>query len=64
MQATYELPRVLEPQPMTKGRKKRQGEIDLASRGIALELVAEMRNRVINFEEDWNAPGMEVYDEL
>jgi hypothetical protein len=50
-------------QPMTNGRERR-GEIDLAARGITPEQAAEMRNRVISFEEDWNAPGMEVYDEL
>jgi hypothetical protein len=50
-------------QPMTNGRE-RKGEIDLAARGITPEQAAEMRNRVISFEEDWNAPGMEVYDEL
>jgi hypothetical protein len=50
-------------QPLTNGRERR-GEIDLASRGITPEQAAEMRNRVISFEEDWNAPGMEVYDEL
>lgn len=50
-------------QPMTNGRERR-GEINLAARGITPEQAAEMRNRVISFEEDWNAPGMEVYDEL
>ncbi len=48
--------------PVKNGREK-QG-IDLASRGITPAMAAEMRNRVISFEEDWNAPGMEVYDEL
>jgi hypothetical protein len=50
-------------QPLTNGRERR-GEIDLALRGITPEQAAEMRNRVISFEEDWNAPGMGVYDEL
>lgn len=50
-------------QPLTNG-KERRGEIDLAARGITPQQAAEMRNRVISFEEDWNAPGMEVYDEL
>jgi hypothetical protein len=49
-------------QPLTNGRERR-GKIDLASRGITPEQAAEMRNRVISFEEDWNAPGMKVYDE-
>ena len=50
-------------QPLTNGRERR-GEINLAARGITSQQAAEMRNRVISFEEDWNAPGMEVYDEL
>jgi len=50
-------------QPVTNGRERR-GEIDLASRGITTAMAAEMRNRVISFEEDWSAPGMEVYDQL
>jgi len=50
-------------QPLTQ-KIARRGEIDLAARGITLEQAAEMRNRVLSFEEDWNAPGMEVYDEL
>lgn len=50
-------------QPLTNGQK-RKGEINLAERGITPEQAAEMRNRLISFEEDWNAPGMEVYDEL
>ena len=50
-------------QPLNDGQK-RKGEIDLAARGITPEQAADMRNRVISFEDDWNAPGMEVYDEL
>lgn len=50
-------------QPLRKKREQR-GEIDLAARGITPGLAADMRNRVLSFEEDWNAPGMEVYDEL
>jgi len=50
-------------QPLRKKREQR-GEIDLAARGITPEQAADMRNRVLSFEEDWNAPGIEVYDEL
>ena len=50
-------------QPLTNGQERR-GEINLAARGITPQQAAEMRHRVISFEEDWNAPGMEVYDEL
>ena len=51
-------------QPTTNGQQPERGEIDLASRGITPEQAAEMRNRLISFEEDWNAPGMEAYDDL
>jgi hypothetical protein len=51
-------------QPSPNGKERRKGEIDLAARGITREQAAEMRHRVISFEEDWNAPGIEVYDEL
>jgi len=50
-------------QPL-KSKRESRGEIDLAARGITLEQAADMRNHVLSFEEDWNAPGMEVYDEL
>lgn len=51
-------------QPSSNGKERRKGEIDLAARGITPAQAAEMRNRVMSFEEDWNAPGMEVYDGL
>ena len=38
--------------------------VDLRARGITSELAAELRQRLLTFEEDWNAPGMEAYDEL
>jgi len=50
-------------QPL-KSKRESRGEIDLTARGITPEQAADMRNRVFSFEEDWNAPGMEVYDEL
>ncbi|MDW7682460.1 MAG: hypothetical protein SCK70_17980 [bacterium] len=50
-------------QPL-KLKKERRGEVDLVARGITMEQAADMRNRVLSFEEDWNAPGMEIYDEL
>jgi hypothetical protein len=50
--------------PPLNDRQKIKGQIDLAARGITPEQAADMRNRVISFEDDWNAPGMEVYDEL
>jgi len=39
-------------------------EVDLRARGITTELAAELRERLLTFEEDWNAPGMEAYDRL
>jgi len=39
-------------------------EVDLRARGITTELAAELRERLLTFEEDWNMPGMEVYDQL
>ena len=38
--------------------------IDLRARGFSAELAAELRQRLLTFEEDWNAPGMEAYDEF
>lgn len=32
--------------------------------GWSLAEVIETRNRLASFEEDWDAPGMELYDEL
>ena len=38
--------------------------VDLRARGFGAELAAELRQRLLTFEEDWNALGMEAYDEL
>jgi hypothetical protein len=38
--------------------------VDLRARGFTEELAAELRQRLLTFEEDWNAPGMEAYDKL
>lgn len=38
--------------------------IDLESRGVTKEDAQDLRNRLRAFEEDWNAPGMEVYDKI
>jgi hypothetical protein len=38
--------------------------VDLRARGITSELAAELRQRLLTFEEDWNAPGMEAYDKV
>ena len=36
----------------------------LQSRGITRESAAEQRAALANFEEDWNLPEMDVYDEI
>jgi hypothetical protein len=36
----------------------------LAERGFSPEQIIELRERLATFEEDWNAPGMEAYDNL
>ena len=38
--------------------------VDLRARGFTTEMAAELRQRLLTFEEDWNAPGMEAYDKL
>lgn len=38
--------------------------VDLRARGFSTELATELRQRLLTFEEDWDAPGMEAYDKL
>lgn len=38
--------------------------VDLRARGFTTEMAAELRQRLLTFEEDWNAPEMEAYDEF
>ena len=38
--------------------------VDLRAREFTAELAAELRERLLTFEKDWNAPGMEAYDKL
>ena len=38
--------------------------IDLQARGITQEEARNLRNRLLTFEDDWNAEGMELYDKL
>ncbi|MBI5675114.1 MAG: hypothetical protein HZC48_04665 [Nitrospirae bacterium] len=38
--------------------------IDLKSRGITKEEAQDLRYRLRTFEDDWNAPGMEIYDKV
>jgi hypothetical protein len=41
-----------------------QENIDLQARGITQEEARNLRNRLLTFEDDWNAEGMELYDKL
>jgi hypothetical protein len=43
--------------------KKQQG-IPLEKSGLSRPEAINLRARLSTFEDDWNAPGMEVYDEL
>ncbi len=38
--------------------------VDLKSRGITKEDAHDLRGRLLTFEDDWNAPGMELYDKV
>lgn len=38
--------------------------IDLQARGISKRDAQNLRNRLRAFEDDWNAEGMELYDNL
>lgn len=38
-------------------------DIDLAAHGISPAQAAELRARLATFADDWNAPGMAVYDD-
>jgi hypothetical protein len=42
----------------------KNGPVDLRALGISETEAAEMRWRLQAFEEDWNHPGMDVYDEM
>jgi hypothetical protein len=40
------------------------GPVDLRALGISEEQAAEMRWRFQAFEEDWNRPDMDVYNDM
>ncbi len=40
------------------------GPVDLPSRGINAEKAADLRSRLKSFQQDWDRPEMDVYDEL
>ncbi|MBI5902617.1 MAG: hypothetical protein HZB84_03915 [Deltaproteobacteria bacterium] len=38
--------------------------VDLSAKGITKEEAGDLRSRLITFETDWNAEGMELYDKI
>ncbi len=46
-----------------KARMPKPG-ITLEEAGLTREQAVNLRARLKTFEDDWNAPGMEAYDEL
>ena len=38
--------------------------VELVTYGLTRPQVLELRERLATFEDDWNAPGMEAYDNL
>ncbi|MCR4316556.1 MAG: hypothetical protein NUW37_09435 [Planctomycetes bacterium] len=49
---------------MDDKRKKKKTSNSVSDLGWTSEQILEARMRLGSFEEDWNAPGMEIYDEL
>lgn len=45
-------------------RRKPRSPLLIQDLGWTPEQVMEARSRLLSFEEDWNAPGMEIYDAL
>lgn len=46
-----------------KGRLPKSG-LTLEQAGLSREQAINLRARLKAFEDDWNTPGMEVYDKL
>ncbi len=40
------------------------GTVYLRDQGITVEQAKELRQRLATFADDWDAPGMEAYDDL
>ena len=57
--------------PKTNGNRNKPDAVSnsgkkprlLSEAGISRKLAAKIRASLLSFEEDWNAPGMEAYDE-
>ncbi|MEQ8187748.1 MAG: DUF2281 domain-containing protein [Candidatus Eremiobacterota bacterium] len=47
-----------------KARSSQHKVIPLSESGLTQEQAFNLRARLGSFENDWNTPGMEVYDEL
>lgn len=43
---------------------RQKSQLLIADLGWSIEEVIDTRSRLISFEEDWEAPNMEMYDEL
>ncbi|MEQ8173370.1 MAG: hypothetical protein ABRQ38_31080 [Candidatus Eremiobacterota bacterium] len=39
-------------------------DIPLSETGLTREQALNLRSKLASFDHDWNAPGMEAYDEL
>jgi hypothetical protein len=46
------------------GRSRHKNRLLLSDLGWSQDTAAEVYQRLHHFEEDWNAPGMDAYDEL
>ncbi len=57
--ARREEPASLSSIGMRNGKKK---EVDLREHGISREQAADLRSRLSTFAQDWNDPGMDIYD--
>jgi hypothetical protein len=53
-----------EKQKRSNSENSTNGNVNLRERGISQEEAAEQRALLSSFAEDWDSPGMEVYDKL
>jgi mRNA-degrading endonuclease RelE of RelBE toxin-antitoxin system len=58
------LPEEIDPLPEETEFRKPRSPLLIQDLGWTPEQVIEARSRLLCFEEDWNAPGMEIYDDL
>jgi hypothetical protein len=61
----YEKPDISESNVIVTFIDRGESEyIDLQDRGISKDDAQNLKSRLRAFEDDWNAEGMELYDEL